>query len=346
VSSDRRAVRDAGAVVAILLALVWAGSEGGAHLDPALLGYLAATIVSVAGTAWRVSRFWRRPATAFYARAMGEALRSPRRLRRLLSAGARDLAAQRFISARSRARWVAHLLLSLGTLAGVAITLPLVFGWMCFAADGETAYRALVFSWPAGRFVLDGAVAWLVFHALALAALAVTVGALWFLVVRLRRRRLPDTVAAFHLAPLLLLLAVALTGLALPASRSHPALFRAMAVLHEASVVVLLVAIPFSKLGHVLIRPLHLGVRVVRGGDGRWATCAGCGERLAPVAQLAAIERLLASRHVRFAGQEQRCPACRRRQLAAVQARLLGARFQPPLLGTPPAPPRRRPEAA
>jgi hypothetical protein len=339
-------VRDAGAATAILLLLVWIGSGGGAHLDPALLGYLGATIVAAAGTVWRISRFWRRPATAFYARALGEALRSPRRLRRLLAAGASDLGAQRFIAARSRMRWLAHLLLSLGTLASVAITLPLVFGWMRFAAEGQTVYRPLLFSVPAGRFVLGGAVAWLVFHALALSAVAVTLGASWFLVARLRRRRLPDTVAAFHVAPLLLLLSVALTGLALPASRHTPALFQAMRVLHEATVIVLLVAIPFSKLCHVLIRPLQLGARVVRAADARWAACGGCGARLAPAAQLAAVERLLAERGARFAGHQQRCPACRRRQLATVQAALLGAHFQPPLLGAPASPPRRGVQAA
>jgi hypothetical protein len=346
VSADLRAARDAVVATLLLCVLVRVGSGGGAHLDPALYGYLAATVVAVAGTVWRASRFWRRPASAVYARALGEALRSPRRLGRVLAAGADGLAAQRFIAARSRLRWVAHLLLSLGTLASFAITLPLVFGWMRFAADGQTAYRALVFSLRAGRFVLDGPVAWLVFHALSLAGMAVTLGAVCFLVVRARARRLPGAVTAFHVGPLLLLLAVALTGLGLPATRGMPDVFPMMAVLHEASVIVLLVAIPFSKLGHVLIRPLQLGARVVRAADARWAVCAGCGARLAPVAQLAAVERLLAARGARFADHQRSCPRCRRRQVAAVQAGLLGAHFQPALLGTPAAGVRAREEAA
>ncbi len=344
-SADARAVRDAVVAAALLLAAAWTGSGGGAHLDPALLGYLAATVVAVAGTVWRVSRFWRRPASAVYARALGEALRSPRRVGRVLAAGASDLAAQRFIAARSRTRWLAHVLLSAGTVVSFAIALPLVFGWMRFAAEGQTAYRPLVFSLPVGRFVLDGLVAWLVFHALTLAGVAVVAGATWFLVARLRQRRLPGMTTAFHVAPLLLLLAVALTGLGLPATRHAPAAFPVMAVLHEASVIVLLIAIPFSKLGHVLIRPLQLGARLLRDAGARWALCGGCGARLAPVAQLAAIERLLAARGARFAGHQRHCPACRRRQLAAVQAGLVEAHFQPPLLGAA-VPVRRRDEAA
>jgi hypothetical protein len=83
----------------------------------------------------------------------------------------------------------------------------------------------------------------------------------------------------------------------------------------------------------------------MRGAGARWAVCGGCGMRLAPVAQLAAVERLLAARGARFAGHQRHCPACRRRQLAAVQAGLLEAHFQPPLLGAA-APVRRRDEAA
>jgi hypothetical protein len=345
VSAISHPVRDAALATALLAAAVWAGSGGGAHLDRALAGYLAATLVAVAGTVWRASRFWRRPASALYARALAQAVHSPRALRRLLASGAGDLAAQRFIAPRSRLRWVAHLLLAWGTLASFAITLPLVFGWMRFAADGQRAYRVLVLSLPAGGFVLDGPVAWLVFHALSLAGVAVMLGAALFLVLRLRQRRLPGVTAGFHVAPLLLLVAVAATGLGLPASRNAPDAFRVLAVLHEASVVVLLVAIPFSKLGHLLIRPLQLGVRVIRRREVRWTACVGCGVRLAPAQQLAAVEQLLAARGARLGDHVRRCPACRRRQVAAVQAGLQGAHFQPPLLGVP-APVRRDEEAA
>ena len=339
-------MRDAIVATALLLGAVWSGSGGGAHLDPALAGYLGATVVAVAGTVWRVSRFWRRPASAIYARALATALRSPRDLSRLLSSGAHDLAAQGFIAPRSRWRWIAHLLLAWGTLASLAITLPLVFGWMRFAAEGQSAYRVLVFSLPVGRFTLGGLAAQLFFHALLSAGVAVIVGAAFFLAVRLRQRRLPGVATTFHTAPLVLLLTVAATGLALPASRQLPELFDVMALLHELSVIVLLVAIPFSKLGHLLIRPLQLGVRVMRAADVRWAACTGCGARLAPAAQLAAVERLLAARSARLGAHQRQCPACRRRCVAGVQAGLQGAQFQPALLGGGAPRPRRAAEAA
>jgi hypothetical protein len=148
------AARDATLATVLLLAAVWAGSDGFADVDRALLGYLAATLVATFGTVLHASTFWRRPASAFFARALVSGLRAPAGLRTAFAAAGGDLAAQRFVARRSRARWAAHLLLSLGTLAGSAISLPLVFGWMHFVADREDVYRVIVGGVPVGRFAL------------------------------------------------------------------------------------------------------------------------------------------------------------------------------------------------
>jgi hypothetical protein len=323
-----RACADALAATALLGVAVVAGSRAGRDLDPALYGYLAATVVATFAVTWRVSAFWRRRPSAFYGRALVRALRRPRDLRLALRSAARDVGAQRFIAARGRGRWLAHLALSLGTLTSFVITLPLVFGCMRFAAVGQTRYRPIVAGIALPSFPLDGIVALLFFHALALAAVAVALGALYFLAVRLRAR----AAGSAHVAPLVLLLAVALSGLALPATRAHAALFRIAALAHEAAVVLMLVALPFSKLGHVLIRPLQIGARIVRGASEERLACDGCGASLAPTAQLAAVEALLAERGVRDAATLRRCPPCRRRDTAAAQARLVGAGFHPDLV--------------
>ncbi|MFN8544717.1 MAG: hypothetical protein U0807_11025 [Candidatus Binatia bacterium] len=341
-----RAVRDAVVATVTLGGAVWAGSGRLAYVDPALFGYLGATFVAAAGTVYRASAFWRRPASAVYARALGAAVRHPATLRRALASGARDLGAQRGIARRSRTRWLAHLLLAFGTLASLAITLPLVLGWLHFAADGQDVYRVVVVGMPAGRFALDGAVAWLVFHALSLAAVAVATGAATFLALRLRARRLPGVTGMVHVGPLVLLLAVAGTGLALPASRGLPRVFPLAAVAHEIAVVLLLIAVPFSKLVHVLIRPLQVGVRLVRAPDAPRVACVCCGGPLAPAAQRAAVAQLLAAHGIPIGGQQDACPACRRRGVATAQAALLGAHFQPPLTGTRPVPRPAREEAA
>jgi hypothetical protein len=330
-----RPARDAAIAAGALALAIVAGSGGLAHVDPALVGYLAATFVAFVLAVHRASAFWRRPASALYARALVDALRSPRTLRATLAHATRDLAAQDFIRRRSLLRWSAHLLLSLGTLASFAITVPLVFGWMRFAAEGDR-YRIVLFTVPTIPIAVDGVPAWLVFHGLSLAGVAVALGATAFLALRMRLRRLPGATSGFALAPLVLLLIVALTGLALPASRGIPGMFQWASVLHEIAVIVLLIAIPFSKLGHVLIRPLQLGARAVRAAGESRMRCA-CGAVLAPARQQAAVARLLADRGFRFEAHPDLCPSCRRRQLASAQAGLVDAYFQPRLTCARPA---------
>ena len=324
-----RLLRDATLVTAVLLGTVYAGSARLAHLDPALLGYLAATLAAAFVTTYRVSAFWRRPASAVYGRALVAALGRPRDLLRALGVAGQELAAQRLIARRSRARWLGHLALSGGTLAAFAVTVPLVLGWLHFEAVGEHTYRAVLFSLPVARFAADGVVGWLVFHTLGLAAVAVVLGCAYFLLARRRERP-----TAFHLAPLLVLLAVALSGLVLPVAARAGVLwlFPLAAGVHEATVVLLLLALPRGKLVHLFIRPLHVGARLVRAAGTPVARCRGCAAPTAPVVQRDAVRVLLAAHGFRFAEHEQLCPACRRRQLALTQADLLGAQFQPPLL--------------
>jgi rubredoxin len=113
------------------------------------------------------------------------------------------------------------------------------------------------------------------------------------------------------------------------AQAGTPALFRIAALVHEATVIALLAVLPYGKLGHVFIRPLHLGAQLVRAASPRDACCPRCGVTMAPAAQVDAVESLLAARGFTFSGYQRLCPLCRRRQLASVHAQLLGARFQP-----------------
>ena len=45
-----------------------------------------------------------------------------------------DIALNRFIWERSRLRWLAHWLILWGCIIAIAITFPLVFGWLSFDA--------------------------------------------------------------------------------------------------------------------------------------------------------------------------------------------------------------------
>src|SRR5438094_5077275 len=97
---DSRALRDGAALTIALGVAVWLGSRGGRDLDPALFGYLGAVFIATFALVARASAFWRRPASAFYARALVSALREPSRLRLAVSWAAVDVAAQRFVAKR------------------------------------------------------------------------------------------------------------------------------------------------------------------------------------------------------------------------------------------------------
>lgn len=322
--------RTAAAVTGLLIAAIYVGSGGLAHFDLALAGYCGATLVACYATAYQVAAFWQRRPSAFYGCALFKALRYPRQLARVLRIGGRDIAAQRFIARRSRLRWLAHMLLAWGTLLGFAVTLPLVWGWLHFEPAGDHVYRVVFAALPVGRFATSGAIGWLIFHALHLAAIAVVLGATYFLALRLRLRRQPGVTDRFHLAPLLLLIAIAVTGLALPvaASLGQP-WFRIAAFTHEATVVALLVALPYGKLIHLFMRPLHLGAQLVRATSTESTVCRNCAAVLAPTVQVRALEAMLVEQGFHFAGHQELCPVCRRRQLATTHSQLLGAQFQP-----------------
>src|SRR5678815_2329475 len=88
-----------------------------------------------------------------------------------------QLFAQRFIRRRSALRWWMHQCLFWGCLLGVAVTFPLVFGWVYFrTAPGDTStYVAYAFGFRAFAFSLGTIFAWTVFHALDISAALVPV---------------------------------------------------------------------------------------------------------------------------------------------------------------------------
>lgn len=307
---------------ACLLLAIYLGSARFRHLDTALSGYLAATIVSCFALTYRVVAFWSRPASAFYARILFNALKHPRQATRMLRAGARDVAAQSFIRKRGLMRWLAHMSLSWGTMIAFAVTLPLVWGWLHFEAAGDRHYVALFAGVPTLRFDVGGVAGWLMFHVLSVAAVAVIGGCAYFL----RQRWLQGATAALHIGPLLLLVGVAGSGLLLiPAAAAEARwVLPAAQMIHQASVVALLLALAFSKLIHVFIRPLHVGVQLLRATSSESTHCRSCATAIVAAAQFAAVQTALAARGFQFAGYQDLCPACRRRNLATHHGALAG----------------------
>ena len=84
-----------------------------------------------------------------------------------------------------------HQLIFWGCLLAVAITFPLVFGWIHFtsAPDDQMTYVTHLFGYPAGSFRLHTVTALVLFHGLDIAAFLVLGGIALVVVAPHARRR-------------------------------------------------------------------------------------------------------------------------------------------------------------
>lgn len=328
-----------------LVGLVALGSRGGRWLDPALLGYLLASLFACFGVAYRYWTWVERPATWMYLRHTLKLLASPRglvALPKMVLIALDQMILQRFIERRSLKRWGAHALIAWGCLLAFAVTFPLVFGWVRFTSEGfdPNRYQAWVFGFPAGSFPLDSPVAAVAFHVLNLAAVMVIAGCVLAFV---RRGQDEGDMATqrfdLDIVPLLLLLAVSVTGMLLTASVTflQGRNFGTIAYIHELTVILLLISLPFGKLFHIVQRPAQIGVVLYKEdgeAEGRQA-CAGCGNAFIRLNQRRDLEELwerlglAGARHSNGKHHLDLCPKCKRRLVARAHDRRLGGAFDP-----------------
>ncbi len=322
----------------LLVAAIVVGSRNLANFDPALVIYTFAVVFATWGIVYHYAIWLGKPPTRRFFERSFELLRSeglPRSARILGAAVATHLVGQTFILKRSRLRWWMHQLLFWGCVSAVAITFPLVFGWVHFrsAPDDQFTYVTYLFGFPTASFRIRTAVSWLLFHGLDVSAVLVLAGislALW------RRMRDRGALAlqdfASDLLPLVLLFAIAVTGLALTASAAwlRGSFYGFLAIAHAITVIGALLYLPFGKFFHIFQRPAQLGVKLYQAAGTRDAgtACARCGRRYASRMQLDDLRRVLPELGFDYridgpAGTWQGlCPACKRTSLATAQLRL------------------------
>jgi hypothetical protein len=214
-------------------------------------------------------------------------------------------------------------------MLAVAITFPLVFGWIHFRTlpGDQLTYVTYVFGFPAGAFKLHTITALLLFHGLDISAIFVLAGislALW--------RRMLDqgalTVQQFGMdfLPLILLFAISVTGLALTVSQEwlRGAAYSFLAILHAITVIAALLFLPFGKFFHIFQRPAQLGVKLYQdaGQRGEQAHCARCNEPFASLMHIEDLRTVLPQLGFDYEHWPTLCPACKRKTLATAQLRL------------------------
>jgi NNP family nitrate/nitrite transporter-like MFS transporter len=353
------------AVAAVVLAIAL-GSQGFQDFDPALTGYAIGTMLAAFAVGYRFMVWAQRPPSRMYfkrglqllfRRAASTTLntqhanradasaserarvRLPHGVGTLGFALTRNFVAQEFIRRRGGFRWIMHLCLSGGCTLAFAITFPLVFGWIHFESFAGNAemYRVKMFGVAVDSFSVHSLKALMMFNALNISAVLVLVG-----LIMATWRRLTDageraTQTFFEdILPLLLIFAVTATGLALTVSykflagRGHGL----WAIVHMASVVALLIYIPYGKLFHMFQRSCALAVSRYKkvGATGARAHCRSCGDDFASQMHVDDLKVVLDQLgfDFRFATPRGRihyqdiCPACRRRLLALNQGRSVG----------------------
>jgi hypothetical protein len=324
----------------LLCALILLGSRNLSHFDAALVAYTFSVLFATFGLTYRYAMWLQRPPTALYWRRGWQAFfRRGFRLRNArfwFSRVSLDVLANRFILQRDRLRGLTHLLIMWGCILAIAITFPLVFGWLHFRpVPGDLSqYEAVVFGFAAFRFPHDSVLAFFLFHGLVWASFLVIGGVM----LAMRRRMREEGAAAVQrfvedFMPLILLFAVSLTGLMLTASYTwlKGYGFTFIAILHAITVIGTFVWLPFGKFFHIFQRPAQLGVGFYK-DIGRAEASANCRRCKHPftsrmhVEDLILVERQLGYRYEIPSSDAEHyqwiCPPCRRAAFALAQALL------------------------
>jgi len=323
----------------VISGLIFFGSGNLRHFDWVLLPYALATVFAAAAIAYRYTvwlqrpptwRYWQQGWRLFWRNGL---LRNIVQLTGLLFD---NFATQRFIGRRNHLRWVMHLCLSWGGMLAFAITFPLVFGWIHFetpVADLRS-YQVFVLGMKVQEFSVDSLMAFFSFNALNFSAVLVLIG----IALSLHRRLTEPGALALQqfgndVLPLLLLFVVATTGLGLTVSArwlyGHG--FAFIALTHAASVIAMLLYLPFGKFFHIFQRPAQLGVAFYKQAarTGPQVSCGRCGEPFAAQMQIEDLKQVLAELEFDYrlvgsvAHYQDICPPCRRKLLALNQTRTL-----------------------
>ncbi|MDP8922418.1 MAG: MFS transporter [Chloroflexota bacterium] len=333
----------------ILVALIYAGSRGLKDFDSALVGYAVGTVFAAAAVTYRYTRWLGRPPTWRYFRAGWVNFLSWRNFRRYTTLIPRawwtDIFAQTFILKRGFGRWFAHMAIFWGVLLSCAISFPLTFGWLRFTYVDAGTYQLWFFGIPTFTFPIETTIGWVLYHALDFTSVLLIAGLLVAMWRRVTDAGLLVTQRfGFDLLPLVLLFAIAFTGLMLTASSLwwEGRYYWFISLTHQVVVVAWLLSLPFGKFFHIVQRPASIGVTLYQvvnqdvahyGQERATGRCGRCGGELPSEQFVADLKATLADLGQRYELGDGRgslqdyCPTCKRVLRGQAYYRLMGNRF-------------------
>lgn len=340
----RRRATLAGVVVSVLLILaIVFGSRLLRDFDSALLPYAVATVFLAFGVAYRYTVWVSAPGARRLFRQGWRAFFSAENFRKAPTALPRMIATylgfQKFLGARSHARWAAHQLIFWGCVLAALITFPLTWGWFTFTSSTGSGpgYEMRIWGFKVLGFDSLNIVGWLMFHGLDIAAVLVIPGACYFLWRRMKDRgAITGQRFAYDLVPLIALIVISVTGLLLTFSSIflHGGGYEFLAILHMVSVVFTLIYIPFGKFFHIVQRPAAVGMQLFKytarrkdgtlagaeagaaAGDGATPeallACRRCGEPIDTAPYVENLQGTMRDLRLGFDEWAEYCPRCKR----------------------------------
>lgn len=327
--SDPRSVRlraslvAAGVTAALIVAIVL-GSRLLRDFDSALLPYAVATVFLAFGVTYRYTVWISAPAAGRLFRRGWRSFFSLTNFRRAPTAVPRMIATylgfQKFLGARSRARWAAHQLIFWGCVLAALITFPLTWGWFTFTSDSGAGpgYEMRVWGFKILGFDALNPIGWLMFHGLDIAAVLVIPGASYFLWRRMKDRgAITGQRFVYDLVPLIALIVIAVTGLLLTFSSLflHGGGYEFLAILHMVSVVFTLIYLPFGKFFHIVQRPAAVGMQLFKYTSRAQEpvfSCRRCGEPVDTAPYIENLQGTMRDLQLDFDEWVEHCPRCKR----------------------------------
>ncbi len=306
-------------IVLLLGAASYAGSRFFTHIDLALYGYMVGTLVFIGGFLYRFSAWAERPpANIILKKGLKLLFR-----RSTMKTSAEHLATYRFVWNRGWYRWAQHILIGWGCILSAFVTFPLVFGWMYFTMADNGYYTVVAMGIDVMRVKADGWIAFLFYNALNITAFMVIAGVVMALYRRMKNMQArAEQTFLYDFMPLYLLLFISVTGLMLTFSNiflhgfGHPVI----SLVHQFSVIVTLIYLPFGKLAHIPFRPMSVFARNYREhyAEQKMKKCRVCGEGFVSAEQSADVVNVLEQNNMEFQTPEgyhlaELCLPCRRR---------------------------------
>jgi|GEM_PF-689912 len=305
--------------VSALVILSFIGTRMFTHIDLNLYGYMVGTVVFLGGFFYRFIAWGERPPTKIIIKKGLKLL-----FRKSTPKTATEqLVTYKFIWNRGIFRWGQHVLIGFGCIISCMVTFPLVFGWMYFTMSENGFYTVVAMGIDLFTVEADGILAWFFYNALNISAIMVITGVCMALYRRLKNMQArAEQTFVYDFLPLYLLLFVSITGLLLTFSNvflagwGHPV----MSLIHQFSVVVTMIYLPFGKLAHVPFRPLSVFARNYREhyAEQSMKMCKVCQTPFVSTEQSEDVINVLKENHIQFQMEDgfhlaELCLPCRRK---------------------------------